>query len=86
MPGVNKDLFIKLQADKMDPKPKKKKKEQENLLEDSRFSSLFTDKNFEVKKEERSTGREIEREKSELEIESRKRRRRTSWKFPDYPE
>jgi len=48
LPGVNKDLFIKLQADKMDPKPKKKKKEQENLLEDSRFSSLFTDKNFEV--------------------------------------
>ena len=51
LPHVNKDLFLKLQAEKMEDKPKKKKKkEQENLLEDDRFATLFTDQKFEVSK------------------------------------
>ncbi|XP_023332640.1 nucleolar protein 10 [Eurytemora carolleeae] len=50
LPSVNKDLFLKLKSEKMDEKKKKKRRKEEDgdILQDSRFSSLFTDKNFEV--------------------------------------
>eukprot|EP00088_Acartia_fossae_P005215 TRINITY_DN1228_c0_g1_i2.p1 TRINITY_DN1228_c0_g1~~TRINITY_DN1228_c0_g1_i2.p1 ORF type:complete len:712 (-),score=222.82 TRINITY_DN1228_c0_g1_i2:67-2202(-) len=50
LPSVNKDLFLKLKAEKEDSASKKrqKKKAKESLLEDNRFNSLFTDANFEV--------------------------------------
>lgn len=52
LPKFNKELFLKLQAEKLDvisQKKKKKRKEgKEDLLGDERFKGLFTDENFEV--------------------------------------
>ena len=53
LPKFNKELFLKLQAEKLDvisqKKKKKKRKEgKEDLLGDERFKGLFTDENFEV--------------------------------------
>jgi len=50
LPAVNSDLYLKLKSSALEEKQKKKKKakDQDELLKDSRFSGLFTDKNFEI--------------------------------------
>jgi len=50
VPKVNQDLFIKLKVDEDDKK--KKKKKAGDLLNDDRFSALFSDQRFEVDKED----------------------------------
>jgi len=50
VPKVNQDLFIKLKVD--EEEKKKKKKNAGDLLNDDRFSALFSDDRFEVDKED----------------------------------
>ena len=50
VPKVNQDLFIKLKVDEKEKK--KKKKNAGDLLNDDRFSALFSDERFEVDKED----------------------------------
>merc|ERR1711990_853971 len=50
VPKVNQDLYIKLKVDEDDKK--KKKKNAGDLLNDDRFSALFSDQRFEVDKED----------------------------------